>query len=545
MGALQDFEWKETAQTASEPILASDGRRARGIYYTPGRAAEVMAQWILDSHPHSILEPSAGAGEFIAALQRADRAIDYEINAVEIDPFACETLIPSGLARRGNVICQDFLQLWPWDVDAAIGNPPFVRLRNMVDAERRRANRAGRMTLGRSLDPAASVWMAFVLHATEFLNIGGRLALVLPAEALYVRYAFPMWEHLAQKFGKLEIVRLRERLFGELSQDVVILLAAQRGVETAAVTFSVFDRVEDWQNGTPEMRQDVTIRDIISGVRPFQRVLAGMREGVESGDCGDSTAPRVGTIAQVRIGYVSGDKRFFHPDTATVQRFGLTDTNLVPAAASAKTLRDVGLFTGSLPKEEADRLFLPDRSGESRGTGDIAYIQKGEAEGVNERYKCRVRSPWWHVPGVSIPPLVWCVFSDVPVLRINDGGLVVSNSLLCGYYPRVKIAEFAAAWYTSYTLLQCELEVHALGGGVLVMVPREVSRVKLPGVVDIPTKHVFEIDALLAQGDVEEAYKLGDEVVLRPLGYSNREIEDMHSAIAELREWRQVKKGAA
>jgi len=77
------------------------------------------------------------------------------------------------------------------------------------------------------------------------------------------------------------------------------------------------------------------------------------------------------------------------------------------------------------------------------------------------------------------------------------------------------------------------------------MVPREVSRVKLPGVVDIPTKHVFEIDALLAQGDVEEAYKLGDEVVLRPLGYSNREIEDMHSAIAELREWRQVKKGAA
>src|SRR5207247_475023 len=102
--------------------------------------------------------------------------------------------------------------------------------------------------------------------------------------------------------------------------------------------------------------------------------------------------------------------------------------------------------------------------------GEQRFIKMGEKNGVSARYKCRVRDPWFVVPGIKVPDVVLTVFSERPVLLVNDGNYFASNSLLCGYCRNVTREAIAACWYTSLTLLQCELEVHALGGGVMIMV---------------------------------------------------------------------------
>ena len=122
---------------------------------------------------------------------------------------------------------------------------------------------------------------------------------------------------------------------------------------------------------------------------------------------------------------------------------------------------------------------------------------------------------------------------------LNDGALAASNSLLCGFLRAGYSAEqFAAAWYTSLTLLWCELRVHSLGGGVLVLIPGEVATIRLPPVGRMPTAHLGAIDRALksAKGD---PYQLGDEpVLIQALRLTAREVELIREGRNQLKDWR-------
>ena len=120
---------------------------------------------------------------------------------------------------------------------------------------------------------------------------------------------------------------------------------------------------------------------------------------------------------------------------------------------------------------------------------------------MSSRYKCRVRDPWFVTPGVEIPDVVVPVFADAPVLLANDAGYAASNSLLCGYLNAgVTAASVLARWYTSLTLLQIELEVHSLGGGVRVFVPNEAAAIRLPARARASPRLLARADALVRAG---------------------------------------------
>lgn len=46
-------------------------RRQSGSYYTPDLAASLMARWVMDRKPATVLEPSFGDGVFLAAVEQA------------------------------------------------------------------------------------------------------------------------------------------------------------------------------------------------------------------------------------------------------------------------------------------------------------------------------------------------------------------------------------------------------------------------------------------------------------------------------------------
>lgn len=96
-----------------------------------------------------------------------------------------------------------------------------------------------------------------------------------------------------------------------------------------------------------------------------------------------------------------------------------------------------------------------------------------------------------------------------------------------------------ASWYTSLTLLQCELEVHALGGGVMIMVPREAGNIRILKDVQARADHLEQIDRYLCQGKTDDAYTLGDdEILMRQFGLSKREVALIHRGIETLKHWR-------
>ncbi len=504
-----------------------------------------MACWVTRASGERILEPSFGDGAFLLAIRRAAKARGLSqprLFGAELvqEPFAAA--VRSRLLSESNAFLGDFLSVKPFEVDAVIGNPPYVRLRHLPPDQKTRALHCASSVLGCGMETGGSVWMPFVLHCTRFLRPGGRLALVLPHELTHVRYARPLWEMLGRSFADLRLVRVHERLFPNILQEVVVLFADSYGGGTSSVRYQTHEHTELFTGADSDAATPLQLTDITSGKRVFLGALLTERTQSLLSRVLETSATPLPNKCAFNIGYVSGDKGFFHPRSEVIQHYGLPDSHLRPALTSGKQIRSCGLRTSN-HNCIADRLYRPPLDTRILTTADRRYIASGTVLGIHKRYKCKVRNPWYVVPGVRVPDMVLSVFAERPVLVINDAGYAASNSLLCGYLRKGTPEAFVTAWYTSLTLLQIELQVHALGGGVMVLVPGEVANIHLPSCR--PTKaHMRCVEQHLASGDVEAAYRCGDERVLQgQLGLRCKDITAIHGAIAVLRHWRNSARG--
>ena len=259
-------------QTASPKVLDAPLRRRNGIYYMPPLAAQVMARWAIRSQADRVLERCFGSGVFLTALGQVLNPNSGQVRGVEMMDVDYNAAIKSGLMGVNHSILGDFLDVTPFQVDTAIGNPPYVRLRSLPTIQGERARRAVERVLGTPMDSAGNVWMAFVLHATRLLAHGGRFAFVLPYEITHVRYAKPLWKFLGSNFGDLRLVSVKERIFPNLMQEVVILYADNRGNSTATVCFEAYERARDMDNNQSIVKKEFPIQAVI-GERPFVRAL--------------------------------------------------------------------------------------------------------------------------------------------------------------------------------------------------------------------------------------------------------------------------------
>jgi methylase of polypeptide subunit release factors len=531
------------AVASSAPALARIARRAVGAYYTPTIAAEHLVRFAVLGAGDRVLEPSMGDGAFLDALEResARRGVVLEVHAVELASDTYAGTVAHGVAPT-HLLHADFLSVEPFPVDAVVGNPPFVRLRHLPPEQSDAARRVTRAVLGGAAVDRSSVWMPFVLHATRFLVPGGRLAFVVPFDATFVDYARPLWKLLGAGFGRVTVIRVRERLFPDTLQDVVLLLADGFGGTTPHVELRAYATGRDLLADRPRVTARVAVERVVRGDRAFLEALVPGWDSVLPPEPSRSlVAAR--ELVTFRIGYVAGDKAFFHPDDVTVASYGLGRGTLRPALTSSRALRGAGLRTSNLvPPPE--RLFLPTGDPAGLGPGEQRYVTDGVRAGVAGRYKCRTRDPWYVTPYVRVPDVVLPVFTERPAMIVNDAGLVVSNSLLCGALRPGSTRAVVTAWYTSLTLLELELRVHSLGGGVMVLVPREAGHVRLARTPDLGERHLDEIDRRLRAERYDDAFAVGDDAVLGcRLGLSIADVDRLRAASAELAWWRTGSRG--
>nr|WP_268744968.1 N-6 DNA methylase [Microbacterium oleivorans] len=520
----------------TDRLIQATDRRARGAYYTPGDAAHLMAKWLVRHEGEIYLEPSLGDGVFVEAVEDVTSAAGMKRPswiAAELDAETALTATRRGLVTAEEIRIGDFLALAPPLVDAVIANPPFVRLRHLDSGSRERALAVAHEHLGAPMAPSGSIWMPFVLRMVASIKLGGRMAVVLPLDFTYVAYALPLWEHLANSFGSLQVIRSRERIFADINQDVLILLADERGGTTSHVQFDAYETVEAMVEKTGATGGRVSISSIAQGERAFQRALLpdGLDHLLAEAATTGWTIP-ASDLVTFRIGYVAGDKRFFHPEANTIREYGLPESSLKPSLINARKLRGHGLRTSGVADEFVDYLWLP---GAELSEGERRYVRMGERSGVSKGYKASIRSPWYGVPGVKTPDAIVTVFSERPLMLINDASWVASNSLLCAYLRSGSVEQFAASWYNPLTLLSIGLEVHSLGGGVVVMVPNEASAVMMLR-PDLVSTDIDGINAALRKGDVAAAYDCGSASLRNIFGTDGADL--VTAGIETLARWR-------
>lgn len=308
-----------------QPFLPADKAKAFGAYYTDEVIARFLVRWGVRDRGDRVIDPSSGGGVFLeAALKRLSRLGGQpaeQVYGVELDPEVHATvgreLTEQHQLNPKHLLRSDFFDIDPERLpafDAVVGNPPFIRYQSFSGPGRDKAL-ARAFKQGVVLNRLSSSWAPFLIHSTALLRPGGRLAMVVPMELGHAGYAQPVLKYLTQAFSRITLLSFQRPLFPDLSQDTMLVLAEGKGEAFERLELRDLNSIEALKESSapPTAHQVLDHKALTEGrdrlitsfidprARDLYRQLA-TNHGVV----------RLGEIADVGIGYVSGGNSFFH-----------------------------------------------------------------------------------------------------------------------------------------------------------------------------------------------------------------------------------------
>ena len=474
-----------------------------GAYFTPEAVAAALVRWAVRDPADLLLDPSSGDGRFVALH---GNSVGVERDPVSVAEAGCR-------APQATIVEADFFT-WASDdsrrFDCAAGNPPFIRYQRFTGATRRAALDYCRRQ-GVTFSGLSSSWAPFIVAAASKLRPGGRIAFVVPAEIGHAPYAMPLLDYLVGNFGAVHVVAIKEKVFPRLSEDCWLLFADNAGCRTDSIRLS---RVERFVSGAmpPPVSEPIPVdvwRTRWRGrLRPFllpQRV----RNAYER-MAADPAGVRLGQIAQVGIGYVSGANDFFHLRPSEAERFRIPDEFLMPSIRNSRYVTGVAIDDVDIRRWIArdDPVLLLRIPPRAAVPGSVqAYLDTAKGRQAKASYKCRNRTPWYTVPDVRRPGFVLTYMSGKsPALAINRGRCTCTNALLAvdlrsGLFDGGAARSgqrLSMAWDSPAGRLSCELEGHPLGGGMLKLEPGEARHVLM-----VPDEGINDRDGGLLQEGID------------------------------------------
>jgi hypothetical protein len=291
---LYDWRGVDDAVLGSvfEQLIPEPERVLLGQYYTPYALADLMVSLCLENSEDVVLDPAVGTGTFLVrahsrlqSVGRLHEEILEQLWGVDISAFAAElsviNLCRLDLSVQGNfprVAARDFFTLRPDsrlvfpparrnigedlegsrkqvqvpEFDVVLGNPPYVRLQKLDDtAEGRGYLTRLKATTARELaaDAYFDAFAYFIVHAKQFLRVGGRLAFVTSAAWLTSNYGGVLQRFLLEGLApELILYSEAEPFFPATEVNTVVVLARRlrQGEAPGDIRFvTLTERVSD------------------------------------------------------------------------------------------------------------------------------------------------------------------------------------------------------------------------------------------------------------------------------------------------------------
>lgn len=506
--------------SSAAPVLSllPNQRRQLGAYYTQGPLPRYLISWALQGTSGRILDPSYGGCAFVGAAFNVLTELGVQdpgayIFGVDIDPACVKYVAQQPGLRQNHFVTQDFLAIPSGNLGgtpfaAIVGNPPYIRHHWLKGATRIAARRIAERA-GVTLPATSSAWAYFILHAMHFLAPTGRIAMLVPEAILQTNYGKAVQTALATRFGKIYLIRIRERLFSGTDESVVVLVASGHGPGTICIgdakqadevklILSKPDRLTRLIGEDGQHRQFSSVRyhDFLGEILQHPKVM------------------RIGDLATVRIGIVTGANDFFLFSSYQLKEMGIPASAVVPIVAKTRWMHGLQYSTNDhctlLRNGEAGLLCSP--SGELVKCSSVReWIAAGERKGLHLRYKCSARNPWFSVPMDRCPDaFATCSRSSSPLLVLNQARIWCTNTLhAIQWRTVVDPAAVAIGFLTTLTAVYAEMYGRRYGGGVLKIEPGLLMRLPVPLLALAPS--IFEeFDNLLREGRESEARILAD-----------------------------------
>lgn len=503
-----------------------DRKRALGIYYTPRRAAEILARWAIRSADDLVLEPSFGGCSMLSAAvavfaAHGNHEPAQQLFGYDIDDVAFDYLDKMGIENNeGHFQHQDFLTSEASDlkVHAVLANPPFVSHQRLAPEQRKVAEQL-RLKYLPTLNRKASLWVYFLLHAMSFLQSGGRMAFVLPNAIGTADYARVVMAFLESKFSKVELFHVAEQLFIQTGADERVSLLLLDGYTPQGLTQQVTAKCIDIRNiGELEIFQEQGQAD--SAPPGMHEIRASAAEGLAL-LCG-TTFGVLGDIASVQIGEVVGDIKYFVRTQREWLNEGIDQEHLVPLLTRASQVP--GLKTaGPEAEDRIPRLLRPPQ--DVKNEAITSYLGRYDEEKIKSNQTFAKRKAWFYCSYNSdADAFIGSMNHELARIVGNDAKISASNAF---YKIRVYGQKDYAKWLPAISLttparLSAELLGRVRGSGGIKLEPKDVKRMIIPAKLpklsaDAFDKFQLQLDMLVRAGEIDSANHLADTCIfLRP-----------------------------
>jgi tRNA1(Val) A37 N6-methylase TrmN6 len=537
-----------------------EAAEALGAYYTPAALAEPLARWAVRNPTDTILDPSCGEGAFLTCgvdrlltLGSSGRALPDQVAGVELNAKALVRARGLLLSRHpglrwGRLAQDDFFlfareNLGQVTFDAVLGNPPYLRTQGRSDAAKRRALEVAK-GCGADLTADASAWAPFVAASAGFVKPGGRLAMIVPREALFTNYTRPLLSMLERRFASVNLIALDEYLFEGAMVKVALLLA--EGVGPGVLRLREARDVANLDRLIEAAPAPVAASSWVWSRIPAESRAAAAR----ALEC-EALAPLT-DLATVLIGIVTGEKDYFLLPDAAAKDLGLPDRFLTtalstPSQISGSAFTDADAAALARSGDACRLLTLPVEYAGGCPSVD-AYLAQGQAKGFDQNYKCRTRKPWYSVRRQLPPPdaLLGYLVKRRPRFAANTAGVHTTNNLHRVYLKKAwqgKAGLLAAASLNAATMLTVELLGRIGAAGVLKIEPGDAPKIRLVhpetlAAVKGAPESARAIDLALREGRDEDAFAIADDLASKALVWNPREMSKLRRAQIVLRDAR-------
>lgn len=521
--------------------------RTTGAVYTPPKVAAAIVESLGGLGLPSglkILEPSVGDGAFLREMRQ--RWVGDHYTLVDIDETVIRRLRRKEKSEgAGNVSLRamDFLSLAASLIrdgretfDVIIGNPPFIRSRNFT-AKLKTSMAAVAQAMDYPRPQLKNTWAAFLASGARLLSPQGVMAFVLPYELITVAYGQEALRRLVPQFRRIDIYVSREKAFPEIDQDAIVLIAQRGGDAEPGVYMNRVATLSDLTSGESQRLDLSQGADSAVELNAYLleadtvSLLRRLRRSCDRLDVYTGSAP----------GVVSAANEFFILRKDEVARLGFADW-VLPILKKGSLASHKPEFTASDFEALASRdpVYLLRIRGEREDLPPdlIAYLEFGEKQGFDQRYKCRNRSRWYEVP--IVPKETAFVFKrahSYPRLCLNEADVYLTDT---AYGLRIKEGYSARgltfSFYTTLTMAFAEMDGRFYGGGVLELSPNEFRG--LPIVYHEPSDAEYEAFLKVhedAQGDPGPILDFGDRWLAPRLSLSPDGMKKLRSAWLALR----------
>jgi adenine-specific DNA-methyltransferase len=478
-----ELDWA-AVESAYSQVRLPEPRKRLGQFMTPPVVASLMAEWVLGCKPRTVLDPAVGLGIFPWTVLR--RAPDVQVTALDIDPemaAASMRLVP-GL----KTIHADFLSFdSPEKFDAVICNPPYVRHHTAKVPEEVYAFYSD--VIGERLSRLTNIYALFLIEITRRLKQGGRAAVITPAEYLNADFGVAIKRHLVERgllSGLIIFDHAAEVFGGALTTASIALIESPKSSAAGNVRVFRVSGIDDLAGlcaeiaGGPEVagRNGRTV--IIK--RPMLDPLAKWQSLGKPGYAGRDEP--LGDYVRCCRGIATGANHFFTLKRSEAEHFGLPEECLIPCVTKSSHVPGTSFDDSDLARliEDDKRVLLVDTTSDHPAVR--AYLDWGEAEGIDKRYLPAHRNPWYALDKREPAPIWVTVFGRKGFRFIRNRTSALNLTTFHCIYPDrlpsgLSVDDLAACLAGPDLRRAIEEQMRVYGGGLGKLEPRDVLRIRV------------------------------------------------------------------